>query len=258
MASYLLGEVTRSQAEEIEEHLSYCGICKKELGNLRETVGRIGKSFEPEDRDHLPEIRRRIEAGDEAYKPSRRRWPVVAASGAVLLALATAVFFLLRPGAQDDEFQVKSDITQIMEQDRWVGIRAFSAGESGAPAALGDRLYKSDYLIFAYTNLGGEPYEYLMIFAVDEAGRVYWFHPAYSQEGEDPASIRISKGADGVELKEKIRHEFSGGRLWIYGLFTNQPLRVSAVENLVKGVSPGERIPAEGSGQQVLMTEVKP
>jgi hypothetical protein len=97
-----------------------------------------------------------------------------------------------------------------------------------------------------------------MIFAVDEAGRVYWFHPAYSQEGEDPASIGISKGADQVELKEQIRHEFSEGRLWIYGLFTNRPLRVSAVEKLVEDVSPGERIPVEDSGQQVLTTEVKP
>jgi hypothetical protein len=256
---YLVGEVTQSQIEEIEGHLSLCGICSKELDGLREMVGRIGKpTGQTQDRDHLPDIRRRIEMGDTVVGRRKSRWPVVAAAIALLVGLAAAAFFFLQTGDKDDEFRVKSDETLVMEQDRWVGIQAFSVTESSEPSALGDRLSKHDYLVFTYTNLGESPYDYMMIFAVDEEGQVYWFHPAYTQEGEDPSSIKISKGAERVELREKVRHDYPEGGLWIYGLFTNDPFKVSAIENMVKSTARGERIPLKGSAQHILTTEVKP
>jgi hypothetical protein len=255
LALYLVGEVTRSQSEEIEEHLSLCGACSKELECLRDMAGRIGK--QTQDRDYLPEIRRRIEKDGLAARPKSRKWPVITAAGVLLVALAALVFFLLQSGRPDDEFRVKSDLPPVMEQDRWVGIQAFSVGDSGAPAALGDVHEKSDYLIFSYTNLGESPYGFLMIFAVDEQGRVYWFHPAYTQAGEDPVSVKISRGAERIELREKVRHEYPAGRLWIYGLFTSEPVKVSSIEKMIEAAARGERIPLPGSAQHILVTEVK-
>jgi hypothetical protein len=258
LAKYLVGEVTRSRAEEMEEHLASCAACRAELEEMREMVGRIGAPTENnEQKDYLSEVRGRIERGEEASRGRRRRWPLIAVGGAVVVALVMAGVFLLRPADADDEFRVKDDDPRILEQDRWVGIRAFRMEASGAPASLGDRLKQSEYLIFTYTNLGEKPYGYLMIFAVDENGEVYWFHPAYTAAGEDPASIKISKDAEGMELKEQVRHEYPEGRLWIYGLFTDEPVRVSAIESMVKGTSRGKRIPLEG-GQHILVTEVMP
>ena len=259
LAAYLVGEVTRSQAEDIEEHLASCGSCRKELEGLREMVARIKKPADPaEERDHLPDIRRRIKAGDAGHLPGRRKWPVVAGAIALLAILAAAVYLLLDPGAAEDEFRVKSDQPPATQQDRWAGIRAFSVGAAGTPATLEDVHHESDSLVFTYTNLGENPYDFLMIFAVDGKGRVYWFHPAYTRTGEDPQSIGISKGAERIELREKVRHEYPEGKLWIYGLFTNEPMRVSSIEKLLETTAPGERIPLPGSAQHILATEVKP
>lgn len=259
LALYLIGEVTGSQAEVIEEHLSLCGVCRKELESMRDMVNRIGKSSDStEDRDYLPDIRRRIDSGDFGHQRKSRKWSFIAAAGIVLLALATLVVFLLQSGKTDDEFTVKSDLPPVLEQDRWVGIQAYSVGASGTPMELGDIHRESDYLIFSYTNLGENPFDFMMVFAVDEKGRVYWYHPAYTQEGEDPVSITISKGAERIELREKVRHDYPEGRLWIYGLFTNAPMRVSSIEKMLTTTTRGKRIPIEGSAQHILVTEVKP
>lgn len=259
LASYLVGEVTRSQAEAVDEHLSSCGVCRKEMEDLREMVERIGRQDgQAEERDHLPDIRRRIERGDAGQIPGRRRWPFVAAGGAVVVAIVITVILVLQAVKTDDEFRVKSDQPPATEQDRWAGIQAFSVGAADTPAALEAVHRKSDFLIFTYTNLGESPYDFLMIFAVDGQGRVYWFHPAYTQTGEDPLSIRISKGAERIELKEKVRHDFPEGRLWIYGLFTRKPMKVSSIEQIMKTTAPGARIPLQGSAQQILVTEVEP
>ena len=258
LALYLVGEVTRSQTEVIEEHLSLCGVCRKELESMREIVSTIVKPSDLKDRDYLPDIRRRIDIGDFEHPRGSRKWPFIAAAGVVLVMLATLVVSLVQSGKTDDEFTVKSDLAPIMEQDRWVGIQAFKVGDSGTPAALEDSHRKSDYLIFSYTNLGERPYEFMMIFAVDGKGQVYWFHPAYTQEGDDPASIKISKDAERVELREKVRHDYPEGRLWIYGLFTNEPMKVSSIEKMMKTTAPGKRLPIEGSAQHILTLEVKP
>jgi hypothetical protein len=259
LARYLEGEVTRSRAEEVEEHLHGCDACRRELESMREMVGRLSKSAGPEEhRDHLPEVRRRIESGYGAYRRRRRRWSLAAVTGAALIALAVAGWFLLRPADRADEFRTKSAQPPIPEQDRWAGIQAFRVDAAGAAVGLGDGIRKSDYLVFSYTNLGEQPYGYMMIFAVDGRGRVYWLHPAYLRAGDDPVSIGISKDAEGVELREKIRHEYPEGRLWIYGLFTNEALKASSIEMLVKSTPRGERIPLDGSAQHILVTEVKP
>lgn len=259
LALYLVGEVTGSQAEVIEEHLSLCGVCRKELESMRDMVNRIGKPSDlTENWNYLPDIRRRIDSGDFGHQHKSRKWPFIAAAGVVLLALAALVVFLLQSGKTDDEFTVKSDLPPVMEQDRWVGIKAYSVGASDTPVELGDICRKSDHLIFSYTNLGENPYDFMMVFAVDEQGEVYWFHPPYTQEGDDPSSISISKSVERIELREKVRHDYPEGRLWIYGLFTNAPQKVSSIEKMLTTTTRGKRIPIEGSAQHILVTEVKP
>jgi hypothetical protein len=97
-----------------------------------------------------------------------------------------------------------------------------------------------------------------MILARDASGRVHWFYPAYTGKGTDPRSIPVGGNVSGAELFEKVRHDFAPGPLWIYGLFTRKPLRVSEVEALVQGLEPGERIPLDGSAQHIQKTVVAP
>src|SRR5690606_27654335 len=107
-------------------------------------------------------------------------------------------------------------------------------GASGQPARVAGHMRKGDGLLFSFDNLGPAPFAYLMIFAVDGAGEVYWFHPAYEDAGTDPRSIAVSgQGGSAVELPDLVHHDVPAGRLAIYGLFTRAPVRVSTVERTV-------------------------
>jgi hypothetical protein len=98
-------------------------------------------------------------------------------------------------------------------------------------------------LAFAYRNPEG--YERLMVFAVDEAGRIYWFHPAWTHAADDPRAIAIAATGDLVELREAVRHPFAPGRLWVHTLFLREGAdvpSVRAIEQLVGSQRPGEPV----------------
>ena len=104
----------------------------------------------------------------------------------------------------------------------------------GAKAApVTDRIGVGDGWLIAYSNPGTDA-RWLMVFAVDEACGVHWFHPAYERAGENPAAVPIRTGENGVELGEEIRHPLHPGRLGVFGLFLREPLKVLAVEDVVR------------------------
>ncbi|MBW1811640.1 MAG: zf-HC2 domain-containing protein [Deltaproteobacteria bacterium] len=258
MLMYLEGEVTQSRAVEIEEHLGSCGSCSKNLTELRDMCRLLG---EPDDElagiDLVADIQRIVESDEFSKSQTRKRWPVVTAILVFLSAIGSLAFILNVLG-EDDEFRIKSAGSFVYEQDKWVGLKVFNIGSTGEPARLGTSIEKDDYLLFAYTNLGEKSFGYMMVFAVAFDGEVYWFHPAYTNEADDPVSIPIHKNIADFELAEKVRHNLSAGPLYIYSLFTREPLQVSKVEAFVKDIDPGERIPLKNSAQHILPTKVGP
>lgn len=255
---YLEGEVTKRRAAEIDEHLGACRDCRERLESRREMIDSLAEPHEDlKGLDLVPDVRRLIEEqGDRPAEP-RRKLPAVSVRIGLLVALAGAVALWFAT-ARKDEFRIKSAGEAAYEQDRWVGLKAFRAGEGEDPDPLAGRIGRGDYLLFAYTNQGEKPYPYMMILAVDANKHVRWFYPAYTSEANDPRSIPIGGNVTGAELFEKIHHDLAPGSLWIYGLFTRKPLRVSEVEALVKGLEPGERIPLEDSAQHIQRTVVEP
>ena len=254
---YLEGEVTKRRAAEIDEHLGACRDCRERLENRRGMLESLAEADEElKGLDLVPGVRKLIEQGDRPAKP-RRKLPAVSVRIGLLVALAGAVALWFAT-AEKDEFRIKSAGEAVYEQDRWVGLQAFRLGEADKPDPLSGTLSRGEFLLFAYTNQGEKPYPYMMILAVDAAGRVHWFYPAYTSETADPRSIPIGGNVTGAELFEKIRHDFTPGPLWIYGLFTRKPLRVSEAEALIKGLEPGERIPLKDSAQHIQKTVVEP
>ena len=252
---YLEGEVTQRRAAEIDGHLAACPACRQ---NLQEQRAMLKLLSEPDEElqkiDLVDDVRRLIRT--QPVRP-RRKLPAASFHIALLLALAGAValWFLT---AEEDEFRRKSAAPAAHQQDRWVGLQAFSVGDTDQPHRLGETMEPGDSLLFAYTNLGEKPFPYMMIFAVDSQREAYWFYPAYTHEGTDPMSIPIGGNVSAAELFEKIRHDFPSGPIWIYGLFTRKPLHVSAVESIVQKTEPGERMDIQGSAQQILKTVVEP
>jgi hypothetical protein len=112
---------------------------------------------------------------------------------------------------------------------RWAGIRAFRLVPGGEPERLRRSVHPEDGLLFAYTNLGGEPFQHLMLFCIDAGREVHWFYPAYASERENPRSIPIQVGQE-LALSEVVWLDLPKGPLTIYAAFTREALDVWGVE----------------------------
>jgi hypothetical protein len=96
-------------------------------------------------------------------------------------------------------------------------------------------------LAFAYANIGHK--QRLMVFAVDEGRRVYWYHPAWRSPAENPAAVAIARDDALHEIPQAIAHRFAGRRLQLYGVFLDRAMSVREMEALVA------RAPADDRGR---------
>jgi hypothetical protein len=94
-------------------------------------------------------------------------------------------------------------------------------------------------LAFAYANMGRK--QRLMVFAVDEGRRVYWYHPAWRSPAEDPTAVAIERDDALHEIPQAVAHRFAGRRLQLFGVFLDRALSVRAMEGLVARAPADER-----------------
>jgi len=126
-----------------------------------------------------------------------------------------------------------------------------------APERVTESVGRHDTLLFSYTNLGPDPFEYLMIFAIGADQRVYWFYPAYEAASENPLSIDVETGQ--AMLADAVEHDYSEGGLEVYALFSHQPERVSQIEAWLRGrAEPLEAAPIPGARLQRISLRVRP
>jgi hypothetical protein len=130
---------------------------------------------------------------------------------------------------------------------------------------LARSLRAHDGMLVAYSNPSAD-LRFLMVFGVDAAGAVHWYHPAYERAGENPAAVPIRPEALGVELGEEIHHDLPPGELTVFGLFLPRPRTVLEIEELVRraraagGGAPGalDRLDIPEGRQVRLSLEVTP
>jgi hypothetical protein len=94
-----------------------------------------------------------------------------------------------------------------------------------------DFIYAGDELAFAYRNPARKGR--LLVFAVDEHGHVYWYHPGWSDAGQNPTAVPISAEPGLHELPAAVLHKFDGERIMIHALFTDRELSVRQIEAAV-------------------------
>jgi uncharacterized membrane protein YphA (DoxX/SURF4 family) len=290
LAAFLEGEVTRSEAAEIEAQLRDCAVSRRRLDRLDELRGALTAVPEELDGvDLIDGVRQAIAAAPPlggvdvvddvrrviAVAPPRedvrarrtvwRRTATFAAAAVVMAVVAgVAVWRSAGPAPVEEGVRAKSAAPGVAE-DRWVGIDVFRLGDDGLARPLGNaaQLRSGDGLVLRYTNLGREPFGYVMVFAVDAARAVHWYYPAYEVAGSDPTSVGIQRG-NSIALEDAVRHDLPPGPLIIYGLFTRAPLGVGAVERTVAAViahgdwdaAAPPRLPIEGSGQHIVRIDV--
>jgi hypothetical protein len=124
-----------------------------------------------------------------------------------------------------------------------VQIYRFAPGaRAGAAERAGDVVHAGDELAFAYRNPAGKGR--LLVFAVDEHGHIYWYHPGWSDAAANPTAVRISAEPGLHELPAAVLHKFDGERIMIHALFTDRELSVRQVESAVTAAA--ARDPASG------------
>lgn len=114
---------------------------------------------------------------------------------------------------------------------------------------------RNDELAFAYANPEG--FDRVLIFGVDEHRHIYWYHPAWSKQREDPTGVTIAGGPGVHELAEAVRQPLDGHTLHVIALFTRDKLSVKTVERMLRTgeMDLSQRVPRSLQIEKVLEVE---
>ncbi len=234
LAAYLEGALTQSEARTLEAQLAQSTDAQRALAELSAIRDGLSAPIpELENVDLRASVRRAVEEpATRSVRPKEVRWYAWSASAAALVAAAYVVMLARAPRVATDhtEFRAKPATTAPADPARWSGIRAYRVRGEEPPTPLAGALSTHDGLLFSYSNLGDDPFKYLMIFAVDGAKQVRWFYPAYQVPGTNPSALAIESGQSERVLPEVVEHDFARGPLRIFALFMDEPLSVSDVE----------------------------
>lgn len=136
-------------------------------------------------------------------------------------------------------------------------VEILHARPGAAPSPLVGAMRRDDELAFAAVN--GANKAQLMIFAVDEHGHVFWYHPSWTNAADDPASVPLPSSMERVELREAIAHDLDGPSLEVHALFLESPTTVRAVEAKLGGRgAPIGPLSIDGAIDHVVTLEVLP
>jgi len=217
---HFAGQIAPSDERALRVHLPTCGVCRERY-DCYLILAELDRG--------VPAMQDRLARG-LGLAPRRRPWShplgVALALAAALVALSLwwpAPPYVPRGSAGMDTSQA---------------LYVYRIAPGGTPqpvvnGVIGDR----DELAFAYLNRAG--WHRLLVYAVDETARVYWYHPGWTDATTDPVAVRISTGVERIELPEAIAQPVPRGRLEIHAVFTDDPVTVQAIEH---GTRPGRAV----------------
>jgi hypothetical protein len=224
--AYFAGRLSPSRQAGLRAHLDGCDACRtrfarhQRLADLdpralpfRERVGRV-LGLQP-----------RAGAG---------RWlGAPALVGAVALGVALLVGRSFLPGG----FAARgpAEPRALILSTPGMEVLAFRTDQPTATLQSG-QLPAAAELAFAYRNRGGWPY--LMVFARDEVGNVYWYQPSWTDGRDDPKAVALSAEPGLHELSHAVTHAFRGRRLTLCALASDRPLSVRQLEQQLPATSP--------------------
>ena len=211
-------------------HLPRCERCRE-----RYRVQSLIESLEEAQPDRLGGERlARDRLARSVFPPSPPMSTWALASGGLALAVAGLAVLVLLPDRQLPEFQVRGGTGSEPSgagAARAVSLQVFRLpAAGGGPVPVGGAIGAGDALAFAYRNPAASGRRYLMVFASDAAGRVFWYWPAWTDPATVPAAVPIQVSEAPVELTESVRHRLAPGSLQVVGLFCDRPFTVKEVE----------------------------
>jgi hypothetical protein len=147
----------------------------------------------------------------------------------------------------------------VLALDDGTEISGFRTSGPGAPAPATQRWSAESELAFSYRNGGG--WSRLMIFARDQGGRVFWFHPQWTDPSSNPQGVDLARGPGRHELPAAVAHQFSAGKLALCALVSQAAVSVRDVETALAAGRPASAALAGTPGAAVckdVQVEVGP
>jgi hypothetical protein len=240
---HFAGSISPPDERRLREHLPGCARCRERY-ERHLLLAKLDPS--------APDARTRLGRGLglEARPPSTP-WRLVL----VPLAVACLALFMVRlpwgPSA-DSGFTPRGAGNAVVDAK----LLVYAVEPGGHTTLLGPSLHATQELAFAFRNPDG--HRYLMVFARDAEGRVYWYHPSWTEPAADPLAIPIQASKEARELPEAISHPLTPGPLSLHAVFLDAPLSVRQMEALLpKDGALEDRLPA-GADATVIQLQVTP
>ncbi len=216
--AHFKGNIARSDERALRAHLPECNLCRAYYERHLLLAKLDPKSQNASDR---------LARGLVVTGKSRQFTLILAAAAALVFAF---IWFWPAPVAETGEFVARGS---VMEQSPTL-LQIDRAMPSEPAALINDEIGAQDELAFAYQNTLGK--KYLLVFGIDEDKNVYWYHPEWRTQAENPTAISIAAQKGLHELPEAIQHQLQGNVLRIVGVFSNQLLTVKQVEQKILGL----------------------
>lgn len=171
----------------------------------------------------------------------------------VIAGAATAALFLLPfvGSSRIDDYAARGHVVESAAPASRVLV--YEVPDHGRPVRVGATLRYDEELAFAYENGAGK--HRLAIFGVDEHGHVFWFHPGWTIDSDDPLAIPIESDGRRHELTEAVRHRFDGTHLEIRSVFLDEAISVREIEEMLKRAPTGP-LPIAGAIQSSLSLDL--
>jgi hypothetical protein len=249
---HFAGEVGRWSERRMWRHLRGCESCRS-----RYRTRAMLEAMEPGAEDLA-----RMRLGRGLFTRRRPLLPALTLGGALVAGTAAlAVIPRLPPtphtpttAADEAGFRERSGAGA---ETAGPSITVVRIPESGSPTRAGAVVHADEALAFTYRNPSATAFRYLMIFARDESGHVYWYWPAWRDPAQAPAALPITAADTPVELREGVRHPLAPGALTLSALFTNQAFDVNAIEAAARGGQAGLQALATQSQSQLVQERVE-
>lgn len=209
------------EERELRVHLEGCAACR-----ARYRRHLLLAKLDPEAVPAEERIGRALGLGSPPVSRPRRLW--LAPAAALIVAAAILLLVVHRPAAPEGAFTPRGAALDARAPSPVRVYRVDPRGGVVAPLVDGT-VHRGDELAFAYENAEGRPF--LMIFAVDEHGRVTWFHPGWTDADATPSASAIERTPGLHELPEAILHRYEGvTTITLHALYMNASRNVREVE----------------------------
>lgn len=239
LAIWVDGELTENAAQSLQGHLATCPDCRQRASDLRRLVGELPESLAaPSDEAFVTAVMRRARGA-----PARPPRLPLALAAAASLAIAGVSLWSVRGGSGSEGglpatavgFQARGGMVSRSGVHAMT-VYAHPQSDPGRRRALspGDSLQQGDGLSFEVRNASGATVQ-LLLFGVDAAGEVHWFHPGWSDPSEDPQSVEVTSVAAFQPLPGGVTPDSPAtGSFQVVAVFSPRVYRVSEVERLVR------------------------